>query len=143
MLYIIHSFASVLRPDSDLHHDVWSISVTLEVLCDTSCCTALDCPLLPSCRCLHTDPPLARHQTMVGTVQSTSFLFNLDNKRTKNLTQPLMSAIGVEVHGHQPSVSRYLVPSFFPGCSFPPFVRPPTDFPTRILWSIMACSSVR
>jgi len=45
--YIIHSLASVFRSDSDHNHNVWSISVTLEVLCDISCCKALGCPPLP------------------------------------------------------------------------------------------------
>ena len=39
ILYIMHSFASFLRSDRDLHPNVWSILVTLEVLwwrCKTS-----------------------------------------------------------------------------------------------------------
>ena len=32
IFYIIHSFASFLRSDRDLHPNVWSILVTLDVL---------------------------------------------------------------------------------------------------------------
>ena len=32
ILYIMHSFASFLRSDKDLHPNVWSIFVTLDVL---------------------------------------------------------------------------------------------------------------
>ena len=31
ILYIMHSFASILRSDRDLHPNVWSIFVTLDV----------------------------------------------------------------------------------------------------------------
>ena len=32
ILYIMHSFASIIRSDRDLHPNVWSIFVTLDVL---------------------------------------------------------------------------------------------------------------
>ena len=32
ILYIMHSFASFLQSDRDLHPNVWSVLVTLEVL---------------------------------------------------------------------------------------------------------------
>ena len=32
ILYIMHSLASLFRSDGDLHPNVWSISVTVEIL---------------------------------------------------------------------------------------------------------------